>query len=83
MDVESALDRIDNGSSSECDVLEENDDLRAKLGMEPKEKLDLEDMNNLRAMRAQESRAVMHVMKREIEGKKYSFLNFYNTVKPR
>ena len=49
------------------EILEENDDLRAKLGMEPREKLDLEDMNHLKAVRAQESRAVMHVLKREVE----------------
>ena len=35
--------------------------------MDPREKLDIEEMNNLKAVRAQENRAVMHVLKREIE----------------
>ena len=49
------------------EILEENEELRAKLGMDPREKLDIEEMNNLKAVRAQENRAVMHVLKREIE----------------
>jgi centrosomal protein CEP290 len=49
------------------DILEENDDLRAKLGMDPREKLDLDELNNLRAVRAQENRAVIHVLKKEVK----------------
>ena len=49
------------------EILEENDELRAKLGMEPKEKLNLDEMNHLKAVRVQENRAVIHVLKHEIE----------------
>jgi centrosomal protein CEP290 len=48
------------------DVLQENDDLRAKLGMEPKEKLNLDELNNLRAIRAQENRAYVYVLQKEV-----------------
>jgi centrosomal protein CEP290 len=48
------------------DILEENDDLRAKLGMEPREKINLEELNNLRALRAQENRAYVYVLQREV-----------------
>jgi centrosomal protein CEP290 len=51
------------------DILEENDDLRAKLGMEPREKINLDELNNLRALRAQENRAYVYVLQREV--KKY------------
>jgi centrosomal protein CEP290 len=54
------------------DVLQENDDLRAKLGMEPKEKLNLEELNNLRAIRAQENRAYIYVLQKEV------FVLFYS-----
>lgn len=49
------------------DILEENDDLRAKLGMEPREKINLEELNNLRALRAQENRAYVYVLQREVK----------------
>ncbi len=48
------------------DALEENDDLRAKLGMEPKEKINMEELKDLKAMRAQESRAFVHILKKEV-----------------
>ncbi len=50
------------------EALEENDDLRAKLGMEPKEKISLDELKDLKAVRAQENRAFVHVLKKEIEG---------------
>jgi centrosomal protein CEP290 len=48
------------------EALEENDDLRAKLGMEPKEKINLDELKDLKAMRAQENRAFVHVLKKEV-----------------
>ena len=57
------------------DVLQENDDLRAKLGMEPKEKLNLDELNNLRAIRAQENRAYVYVLQKEVT--KIKFLNYF------
>jgi centrosomal protein CEP290 len=57
------------------DVLQENDDLRAKLGMEPKEKLNLDELNNLRAIRAQENRAYVYVLQKEVT--KIKSLNYF------
>ena len=48
------------------EVLEENDELRAKLGMEPREKINVEELKDLKAVRAQESRAVVHVLQKEV-----------------
>lgn len=66
-DIENLIKNLNNLDFTLNGILEENDELRARLGMDPREKLDLEDLNNLKAVRAQESRAVMHVLKREIE----------------
>jgi centrosomal protein CEP290 len=49
------------------DVLEEDDELRAKLGMDPREPLDLNGFKELKVIKAQESRAIVHVLKKEIE----------------
>jgi centrosomal protein CEP290 len=54
------------------EVLDDNDDMRAKLGLEPRDKLTNlglggDEFNELKAVRAQEQRAVTHVLKREIE----------------
>ncbi|CAF0743692.1 unnamed protein product [Brachionus calyciflorus] len=48
-------------------ILEENDDLRAKLGMDPREKLDIEELKDLRFNRDQENRAQIYVLQRENE----------------
>ena len=48
------------------EVLEENDELRARLGMEPREKISIEELKDLKAVRAQESRAVVHVLRKEV-----------------
>lgn len=48
------------------DILEENDDLRAKLGMNPREKLDLDELNHLRAIRAQQIRAEVYTLQRQV-----------------
>jgi centrosomal protein CEP290 len=48
------------------DVLEENDELRARLGMEPREKINVDELKDLKAVRAQESRAVVHVLRKEV-----------------
>jgi centrosomal protein CEP290 len=66
-DIENLTKTVNKIDCTLNEILEENEELRAKLGMDPREKLDLEEMNNLKAVRAQENRAVMHVLKREIE----------------
>jgi centrosomal protein CEP290 len=66
-DIENLTKNINKIDCTLNEILEENEELRAKLGMDPREKLDIEEMNNLKAVRAQENRAVMHVLKREIE----------------
>jgi centrosomal protein CEP290 len=48
------------------EALEENDELRARLGMEPREKINVEELRDLKAVRAQESRAVVHVLQKEV-----------------
>lgn len=48
------------------EALEENDALRAKLGMEPKEKINLDELKDLKAVRAQETRAINHVLQKEV-----------------
>ena len=66
-DIEELTKNINKLDYTLNDILEENDELRAKLGMEPKEKLNLDEMNKLKAVRVQENRAIIHVLKREIE----------------
>ena len=66
-DIENLTKTVNKIDCTLNEILEENEELRAKLGMDPREKLDIEEMNNLKAVRAQENRAVMHVLKREIE----------------
>ena len=64
-DIETLTRHLNKLDDTLNEVLEENDDLRAKLGMEPREKLNLEELSNLRAVRAHENRAVVHLLKRE------------------
>ena len=68
-DIETLTKHLNKLDDSLGSVLEENDDLRAKLGMGPRDKLDLgiDELNQLRSVRAQENRAEIHAMKREIE----------------
>jgi chromosome segregation ATPase len=48
-------------------VLEEDDELRAQLGLDPRKKLNLEEMNDLRAVKSHENRAIVHVLKKEVK----------------
>ena len=64
-DIETLTKHLNKLDLTLNDVLEENDDLRAKLGMLPKEKINLDELNNLRAIRAQENRAHVYVLQRE------------------
>jgi len=69
-DVEALTRQVNRLDEALVEVLEEEDELRAKLGLEPRERLALEevvDRQGLKAVRAQESRAVVHVLKREVE----------------
>lgn len=66
-DIENLTKEVNKIDMTLNEILEENEELRAKLGMDPREKLNIEEFNNLKAVRAQENRAVMHVLKREIE----------------
>ena len=66
-DIETLTKHLNKLDYTLGDVLQENDDLRAKLGMEPKEKLNIDELNNLRSIRAQESRAFVYVLQKEIE----------------
>jgi centrosomal protein CEP290 len=66
-DIEKLTQHLNKLDSTLNDVLEENDDFRAKLGMQPKEKINLDELNNLRAIRAQENRAITYVLQRENE----------------
>jgi centrosomal protein CEP290 len=65
-DIETLTKHLNKLDFSLNDVLEENDDFRAKLGMQPREKLNLDELNNLRAIRAQENRAYVYVLQREV-----------------
>lgn len=48
-------------------ILEENDMLRAKLNMEPREKIDIEELKDLKFNRDQENRAENYMLQRENE----------------
>jgi centrosomal protein CEP290 len=65
-DIETLTKHLNKLDFTLNDVLEENDDFRAKLGMQPKEKLNLDELNNLRAIKAQENRAYVYVLQREV-----------------
>lgn len=65
-DIENLTKHLNKLDVTLNDVLEENDDLRAKLGMGPKEKINLDELNNLRAIRAQENRAFIYVLQKEV-----------------
>jgi len=65
-DIETLTKHLNKLDFTLNDVLEENDDFRAKLGMQPREKLNLDELNNLRAIRAQENRAYVYVLQREV-----------------
>ena len=80
-DIENLIKNINKLDFTLNEILEENDELRAKLGLEPKEKLNLDEMNNLKAVRAQESRAVTHVLKREIETLEEERLKLKQTIR--
>ncbi len=65
-DIETLTRHLNKVDLTLNDVLEENDDYRAKLGMQPKEKINLDELSNLRAVRAQEARAVTYVLQKEV-----------------
>lgn len=72
-DIENLVKNLNKLDVTLNEVLEENDDLRAKLGMGPKEKLNLDELNNIRAIRAQENRVQIYVLQREVP----SFVPFH------
>jgi centrosomal protein CEP290 len=80
-DVEKLTKHINKLDYTLNDILEENDSLRAKLGMEPRERLNLDELNNLKAVRAQESRAVVHVLQREIESLEEQRIQLKQTIR--
>lgn len=65
-DIENLINNVNKLDVTLNEILDENDDLRAKLGMGPKEKLNLDELNNLRAIRAQENRVQIYVLQREV-----------------
>jgi centrosomal protein CEP290 len=65
-DIETLTRHLNKLDMTLNDVLEENDDYRAKLGLAPKEKIDLDELGKIRAVRAQEARAVTYVLQREV-----------------
>ena len=65
-DIENLINNVNKLDVTLNEILDENDDFRAKLGMGPKEKLNLDEMNNLRAIRAQENRVQIYVLQREV-----------------
>ena len=65
-DIENLINNVNKLDMTLNEVLDENDDFRAKLGMGPKEKLNLDELNNLRAIRAQENRVQIYVLQREV-----------------
>jgi centrosomal protein CEP290 len=67
-DIENLINNVNKLDVTLNEILDENDDLRAKLGMGPKEKLNLDELNNLRAIRAQENRVQIYVLQREVVG---------------
>jgi centrosomal protein CEP290 len=75
-DIETLTKHLNKLDFTLNDVLEENDDFRAKLGMQPKEKLNLDELNNLRAIKAQENRAYVYVLQREVTNLVKRFLRF-------
>ena len=50
------------------DLYDENEDLREKLGLDPKEPLDLGEYRKKKGLRLQEDRALNRVLQKEIEG---------------
>lgn len=65
-DIQNLINNVNKLDMTLNEVLDENDDFRAKLGMGPKEKLNLDELNNLRAIRAQENRVQIYVLQREV-----------------
>lgn len=65
-DIENLTSKLSKLDVTLSEVLEENDDFRAKLGMGPKEKIDIDELNSLRAIRAQENRVQIYVLQREV-----------------
>lgn len=72
-DIENLINNVNKLDMTLNEVLDENDDFRAKLGMGPKEKLNLDELNNLRAIRAQENRVQIYVLQREVRTMAYFF----------
>ena len=66
-DIERLVGNVNKLDVMLTEVMDENEDFRAKLGMKPMEKLNLDEMNNLRAIRAQENRVQIYLLQRENE----------------
>lgn len=66
-DIENLIKQLNQADLLLNQALEENDDYRAKLGLKPKDKINIEEVNHLRAIRAQENRAMSYVLQRENE----------------
>ena len=66
-DIETLTRHLNKLDMALNDVFEENEDFRAKLNMKPREKINIEELNHLRAIRAQEARTVTYVLQKEVE----------------
>ena len=66
-DLDKRLNQLNILDETLNSILEENDMLRAKLNMDPREKLDIEELKDLKFNRDQENRAEIYMLQRENE----------------
>jgi centrosomal protein CEP290 len=65
-DIQKSIQNINKLDAILYDTMEDNDNLRSKLGMGPKKKLSVDELNNLRAVKSQENRVQMYLLQREV-----------------
>lgn len=66
-DLDKRLSQLNILDETVNSILEENDMLRAKLNMDPREKIDIEELKDLKFNRDQENRAEIYMLQRENE----------------
>nr|XP_006816174.1 PREDICTED: centrosomal protein of 290 kDa-like [Saccoglossus kowalevskii] len=66
-DIEKLTQHVNKLELQMNDLMEENEDLRERLGLDPKEPIDLTEFRMNRAVQAQQDRAMNQVLTKEIE----------------
>ncbi|XP_070533170.1 centrosomal protein of 290 kDa-like [Ptychodera flava] len=66
-DIEKLTQNVNKLELQMNDLMEENEDLRERLGLDPKEPIDLTDFRMNRAIQSQQDRAMNQVLTKEIE----------------